>query len=240
MGSREEYLSKRIVEFCKKLDEKGFVANHDGNISAKHEGALLATPTAESKAAITKEMVITLDMSGNKLAGIGKPFSEIKLHLAAYQARPEIRAVIHAHPPYSTARGLVGEGLDVCLPEAVVSIGSFIPVTEFSMPGAKENDSIIAHALSVSDVFMMPGNGVLAVGNDLEQAYLRMELLEHLIKIDTLAQSMGTVMKLSDQNKNELMAKHASLFQKQVSFQPKQDSDELRELIAAEVRKMLS
>ena len=249
MGTRQEYLCNRIAEFCKKLDEKGFVANHDGNISTKYEGTLLATPTAESKGAITKEMIITLDMSGNKIAGIGKPFSEIKLHLAAYQARPEIRAVVHAHPPFATARGLCGAGLEVNLPEAVVSIGSHIPVTSFAMPGAKENDSIIANALAVSDVFMMPGNGVLAVGDDLEQAYLRLELLEHLAKIDYYAQSMGSVMKLSEQDKNELLAKRASigLGPKQVNATPKtvvtpprQDSDEHRELIAAEIRKMLS
>src|SRR3989338_5947917 len=164
MGNRQDYLKKEIVKFCFRLDQKCFGANHDGNISVKFDENLLETPTSISKGLMTVEQVITLDRNGNKVDGIGKPFSEIKLHLAAYQSRSDVEAVIHAHPPYATARGLVGEGLRPQIPEAIVSIGDLVPVVPFAMPGDLKNDSIVAEALSLCDVFMMPGNGLLSVG----------------------------------------------------------------------------
>ena len=131
MLSRRDYLKKEIVQYCHKLDKKGFTANHDGNVTVKFDGNLLATPTSESKAAICEELIISLDMSGKKLSGPGKPFSELQVHLIAYSCRPDAKAVIHAHPPFSTARGLVGKEIRPNLPEAIVSLGEVIPLTPF-------------------------------------------------------------------------------------------------------------
>jgi L-fuculose-phosphate aldolase len=195
-------------------------------------------------------MILALDMEGKKLQGIGKPFSEIKLHLAAYRARADIKAVVHAHPPFAMARGLVGHDFEISVPEAVVSIGDVIPVAPYAFPGAKENDDIIANALSRGDVFMMAGNGVLAVGSDVKEAYLRMELLEHLLKIDYYAKSMGTVMTLPGEDKRKLLDKRASigLGPKPVNLppaSPEQDSQGqdqnsvIKDLIAQEIKKVL-
>lgn len=211
MGSRKHFLIQNIVRICQKLDGKGFVANHDGNVSVRFDDLFLATPTAESKSAINSDMIITLDQEGKKVEGFGKPFSEMKLHLAAYNARPEIGAVVHAHPPFASALGLCGASLEVQLPEAVISIGHIIPCAPFAMPGDSSNDQIIAESLSEADVFMMPGNGVLAVGADLEQAYLRLELLEHVAKIDFYARQMGEPMRLTDDQLRTLLEKRAQL-----------------------------
>ncbi|CAL7959282.1 Aldolase_II domain-containing protein [Gammaproteobacteria bacterium] len=200
-----------IVKYSQKLDQKGFTANHDGNISAKLNEALLATPTSISKGNVTASQVIILDKKGNKTAGIGKPFSELKLHLVAYSARPDIKAVIHAHPPFATARGLLNSPIKPAIPEAIVSIGDIVPVVAFAMPSARENDDILAKALAEVDVVMMPGNGVLAVGDSVEQAYLRLELVEHLAKIDYYARTMGTPMKLAGKDIATLLAKRASI-----------------------------
>ena len=211
MGDRKTFLISQIVKYAQKLDAKGFGANHDGNISAKFEEVLLATPTAVSKGNIVEDLIITLDLSGKLLAGNGKPFSEIQLHLAAYNARDDVKAVVHAHPPFATARGLVGKELRPALPEAIVSIGDVVPVVDFAMPGTPENVKIITQALNVVDVFMLPGNGVLAVGDSVEQAYLRLELAEHLAKIDYYAQSQGRPMELSNKNLTILLEKRASI-----------------------------
>ena len=246
MGNRREYLINAIVEICGKLDRKGWVANHDGNVTVLFDGTLLATPTAESKADIVSEMVLTLDMEGKKLHGIGKPFSEVKLHLAAYRVRGDIGAVVHAHPPFSMARGLVGGDFEVIVPEAVVSIGDVIPVAPYVMPGSVENDRVVGEMLSRCDVFMMAGNGVLSVGRDVKEAYLRMELLEHLLKIDYYAKSMGTVMTLPFEDKQKLLEKRASigLGPKGVSVppapvKPVDQKDVLKDLIAEEIKKVL-
>ena len=211
MGNRREYIIRGIVDICSKLDQKGFVANHDGNVTAKFEDGFLATPTAEAKAAITPEMILDLDKEGKKTGGIGKPFSELNLHLAAYNEREEARAVVHAHPPFATARGLVGKPLEISLPEAIVSIGHIIPVADYSMPGSVANDRVVCEALRQSDVFMIAGNGVLSIGKNLEEAYLRVELLEHVAKIDFYAASMGPVMTLPEADLQKLLEKRAKL-----------------------------
>lgn len=213
MGNQREYLIKNVVEISHKLHAMGWVANHDGNVTVKFEGSLLATPTAASKADIVPEMILTLDMEGKKVHGIGKPFSEINLHLAAYKAREDIAAVVHAHPPFAMARGLVGGGgedFEIVVPEAIVSIGDVIPAARYAFPGSVEHEQIIAEALSRCDVFMMAGNGVLSVGRDVKEAYLRMELLEHLLKIDYYAKSMGRVMAIPGEDKQKLLEKRAA------------------------------
>ena len=251
MGNRREYLIDAIVEVCRLVYDKGWVANHDGNVTVRYEGTLLATPTAVSKNDIVPETVITLDMEGNKLQGIGKPFSEVKLHLAAYRTREDAQAVVHAHPPFAMARGLVGRDFEIVVPEAIVSIGDVIPVAMYALPGAKENDDIVTRALSTCDVFMMAGNGVLAIGRDVKEAFLRIELLEHLLKIDYYAKSMGTVMSIPGEDRQKLLEKRASLglgpkgvktppVQTQQVVQPTMNqADLIKDLIAQELKQLI-
>lgn len=238
MGDRRTFITNEIVKYCQKLDLKGFVANHDGNISAKLDDVIFATPTAISKGNITHDLIITLDSSGNKTEGLGKVFSEIKLHLTAYRSRHEINAVVHAHPPFATARGLLNLPIKPAIPEAIVSIGDIIPVVTFAMPGAKENDSIITNALTKTDVFIMPGNGVLAVGDSVEQAYLRLELVEHIAKIDYYARSIGTPMALTNEDINNLLEKRAAsgLGPKKTQNQP---SESIKTIVLEEIKKAL-
>ncbi len=261
MGSRKKYLTEQIVDICARLDKKGFVANHDGNVSARFNNFLLATPTSESKAIITPEMIITLDMDGKKVEGLGNSFSEIKLHLAAYMARENAMAVVHAHPPYLTARGLCGMHLEHAIPEAVISIGNIVPVTPFAMPGTSENNEFVKSALQIADVFMMPGNGVLAIGADVEQAYLRIELAEHIAKIYSYLQTQGagSALQLSAQDMNTLLQKRVSLgLGPQGPQRPRgvqttphyetlagarsenSNNEQLKQLISEELRKILS
>jgi L-fuculose-phosphate aldolase len=248
MGNRRSFITNEIVKYSQKLDQKGFGANHDGNISVKFDDVLLATPTAVSKGNITSDIIITLDKKGKKIDGLGKPFSEIKLHLVAYCARPEINAVVHAHPPFSTARGLLNLPIKPALPEAIVSIGDLVPVVAFAMPGAKENESIIANVLSQADVFMMPGNGVFAIGDSVEQAYLRLELVEHLAKIDYYARNMGAPMSLNENDIAKLLEKRAAAglgpkkninSMTQASASDQQQSTDIKKIILEEIKNSL-
>lgn len=247
MGSNEQYIKSSIFKICQKLDSKGFGANHDGNVSVKYNEKIFATPTAVSKGDITPEMIITCDLSGTKIAGHGKPFSEMQLHLAAYNSRPDIAAVVHAHPPYSTARGLNRLPLmRPTIPESVVSIGDNVPVARFTMPGDVANTDIVAEMLQISNVFMMPGNGVLSVGTDVVQAYLRLELVEHLAKIDFIATRMGEPVYLSDTDVAKLVEKNrasglcapAPQSTKQET-QDTKDSSDIRKIIAEELSKVI-
>lgn len=251
MGNPKSYLINQIVKYSQKLDQKGFGANHDGNISALFEDVILATPTAVSKGNIVSDMIITLDMQGNKIAGIGKPFSEIKLHLIAYATREDAKAVVHAHPPFAMAFGFVNKPIIPAIPEAIVSIGDVIPVVKFAMPGAPENDKIVKDALNQVDVFIMPGNGVLAIGDSVEQAYLRLELVEHLAKMQYYAEQIGRPMMLAQEDMDALMKKRAALGlgpkkatknswnSNEPQVAEAQSDDVLKNLIAEEIQKAL-
>lgn len=250
MGNNEQHIIASIVKVCHKLDQKGFGANHDGNVSVKYADRIFATPTAVSKGDIEAGMIIELDLQGKKIAGHGKPFSEIQLHLAAYNSRPDISAVVHAHPPYSTARGIAGLPLaKPTIPESVVSIGCEIPVAPFASPFDESNIKIVSDILQISNVFMIPGNGVLAVGTDVLQAYLRLELVEHLSKIDFIATRLGEPKYLSDSDVEKLCEKNKAAGlapPKAVNREPeivnrndKLPSDEnLRRIIAEELDKL--
>jgi len=249
MGDRASYIRNQIVSICQKLDKKGFVANHDGNVTFKDGDVIFATPTAEAKSDITAEMIIELDCDGKKISGIGKPFSEIQLHVAAYNARSDIKAVVHAHPPYATARGLLNRPLDeIGIPEAIVSIGNKIPIAEFVMPGDERNNDIIADMFSDGDIVILPGNGVLTIGDTPNQAYLRLELVEHLCKIYSIAEQTGKPMQLDEDHVDVLMKKRAKAgFKVPASYSPpisietpSINPSEVERLVIEEVEKVLA
>ncbi|MBF0312973.1 MAG: class II aldolase/adducin family protein [Oligoflexia bacterium] len=206
-----------IVKYCHLLDSKGFVANHDGNITiCSGEGSLWATPTAIAKREMQESMIITLDTEGKKLSGpgAGKAFSEVKLHLSAYRARRDAKACIHAHPPHAMAFALAfaGSGMEIFIPEAIISIGHIIPIVPLALAASEEQMSGVATALSSSDVVLLAGNGVLSIGEDLEQAYLRLELVEHMAKVNYLMQVSDRVpTRLSSQQLETLLQKRREL-----------------------------
>lgn len=173
------------------MDQKGWVANHDGNVTVRiSDGAFAATPGARAKGDLRDTDLIEIDGSGKKTAGSGAAFSEAAVHLRVYKNRKDVQAVVHAHPPRATAVGCANqEMLTSALPEAVISLGPGVPLVGLALPGSEpfwgEFEPLLAHY----DAVMVAGNGVFTWGTSLEQAFLRMELVEHLagILLDSLA-----------------------------------------------------
>jgi L-fuculose-phosphate aldolase len=193
-------LRSQVVETSHRLHRNGWVANHDGNVSVRLRGnRFLITCTAVSKADVNDAMLLVVDENGEVLEGRGRPFSELDLHLAAYRARPDADAVLHAHPPYATAWGLVGAELSpIAMPEVLVSLGDRIPTIERFMPKQAEGARAVAECAEKYDAFLLQGNGAITLGTDLGQALLRMELVEHYAKILTAARQVGSVPTLSE------------------------------------------
>ncbi|MEE2750497.1 MAG: class II aldolase/adducin family protein [Myxococcota bacterium] len=222
----EEKLRAELVDVSHALHARGWVANHDGNLTARlGEGRFLATPTAVSKAQVRPENLIVVDDSGAVVAGTRKSFSEIKLHLAAYRARPDVACVVHAHPP--TATGFAVAGVELGAPfmaEPVVSLGPKIPLVPFGMPGEPALDDALALALKSADVVMLANHGVLAVGPDLETCMLRIELLEHISKIALVARQLGGPVLLPTALVEQLTEKHNTVFPKKDSPSPVRSS----------------
>ncbi|MBI3180954.1 MAG: class II aldolase/adducin family protein [Myxococcales bacterium] len=192
-------LRSELVQVARRLHQNGWVANHDGNVSARLKGGrLLITCTAISKHDVDEASLLVVDMEGKVLEGRRKPFSELELHLAAYRARPEVDAVLHAHPPHATALGLCGGELaPVAMPEVVVSLGSRIPTVPRFLPRDAEGLGLFAAQCAEYDAVLLSGNGVFTLGADLSQSLLRMELVEHYARILAVARLWGPVPPLS-------------------------------------------
>ncbi|HEY1100338.1 MAG TPA: class II aldolase/adducin family protein, partial [Myxococcota bacterium] len=135
-------------------------------------------------------------------------FGEWHLHAAAYAARADVNAVIHAHPVASTAVGVARKQLGTPpLPEMVVSLGANVPTLDYALPKSKSQDAALAQALDVGDVdaVLLAANGALTVGVDLEQAFLRLELVEHWAKIVVASAHLGGMVALPADDVKKLL-----------------------------------
>jgi len=188
-------LRREMLAYAARLHARGWVANHDGNLSARIPGTagrFLVTPTAMSKGALGEADLVTLDRTFKPISGRRKPPSEVGLHKIYYAARPDAQAVIHAHPPAATA--LAVAGVEVCpriIAEAVVSLGDAIPMVPYALPGSDKLHEALRSVAAVHDAVTMEHHGVLCCGDDLEQAWLRLELVEHLARIQIEALRLG-------------------------------------------------
>jgi L-fuculose-phosphate aldolase len=176
-------LRAELVSVSQELHRRGWVANHDGNATARLAAdRFVATPTATSKRRIDDRNLIEVDGAGKVVGGTGKPFGELGLHLAVYQRRDDVGAVVHAHPPYATALAVSGSRLleRPFIAEAVVSLGPRVPTVPFALPGAAAREALLPFVAD-HDAVLIANHGALAWGADLEQAYLRLELVEPLL-----------------------------------------------------------
>ena len=164
----EELLRREILRVSHAVHERGWVANHDGNVTAQvAPGRYVSTPTAVSKGEVSGEMLIVVDGQGQVLQGTRSAFSELKLHLAAYRCREDIKAVLHAHPPTATGFAVAGVGLgNPFMAEPIVRLGAEVPLIPFGLPGDPSLEANLAGALGGADAVLLGGHGVLTVGPD--------------------------------------------------------------------------
>ncbi len=205
---REWEIKKLIVEIGRRIWTRGYVAANDGNISVRiGDNEVLTTPTGVSKGFMTPEMIVKIDMQGKVLSQHSdyKPSSEIKMHLEVYNERPDIKAVVHAHPPYSTGFAVAGIPLDKCvLPEAIIMIGS-VPIAEYGTPSTAEIPEKIRPYIKTSDAILLQNHGALTLGSDLVNAYFKMETLEHTAHIVWNAIQLGNVNILPESERDRLL-----------------------------------
>ena len=189
-----EMLKEQICDVCRKMWQQGWVAANDGNVTVKLEdGTFLATPTGVSKSFITPDKLVRINDKGEVLEGAPgyKPSSEIKMHLRCYAERPDVGAVVHAHPPTATGFAVAGKSLDkYSMIETVIAIGS-IPLTPYGTPSTNEVPESIAPYLAEHDVLLLQNHGALTVGCDLITAYYRLETRELFSKISLVAELLG-------------------------------------------------
>jgi L-fuculose-phosphate aldolase len=190
-------LREQFVRACHTLSRGGLIAGQDGNVSVKLDnGHLLITPAGARKGEIDVDDLCEVSVDGTALAGRGAPSSEYRLHLAAYRARADVRAVVHAHPPTATGFAVAGRTIpDDVLPELVVLVGP-VALAPFAMPGTDEVGAGTEPLFRTHDAILLANHGAVTVGVTLQQALDRMESLEHGARIIAAAERCGGVITL--------------------------------------------
>lgn len=187
----ESQARKLIVEIGKLLYDRSYVVAFDGNVSIRlDEDTVLATPTMWSKGRLTEDCLALTDMKGNAKSD-KRASSELAMHLLIYEMRAEITAVCHAHPPYGTAFAVAGLAIDKpILSEVVLTLGC-VPLTAYGTPSTNELTEAMKPFVPHHNALLMANHGAVAYGEDIWQAYDRLETLEHTAKIATLAKTLG-------------------------------------------------
>jgi len=190
----EDTLRAEVVRVGRLMHAHEFVDGASGNISVRlGPERILATPSGLPKGFLEPDQLIVVNLRGELVAGLPslKPTSELLMHLEAYRRRPDVNAVVHAHPITAVALSIAGISLAECvIPEAVVVLG-LIPTTPYATPSSEENQRAISEVIVGHDALILQYHGTLTVGRDVMEAYLRLETLEHTAKIIALAKLLG-------------------------------------------------
>ncbi len=204
---RNTKIVKDIIDICHRLYTKGFVTATDGNVSVRLEnGNILTTRTAINKGMVTENDLVEVELSGKVLTGNSLPSTEIGMHLYIYSQRPDVNAVVHAHPPYATGFATARQPLNECLfPEVIVGLGA-IPLAEYATPSTEEVSKSLEPYVKIADAILLANHGVVTYGKDLWDAYFKMEKVEHAAHITFVARMLGGEKPLSPEDIEKLRA----------------------------------
>ncbi|HZS37075.1 MAG TPA: class II aldolase/adducin family protein, partial [Polyangia bacterium] len=192
---REPELRRHLVEICHRMYRQGYIAAGDGNVSARLPDGerVLVTPTGYHKGFIKEDDLVITDLHGKLLRGSKNPSSEFLMHELIYAERPEMGAVVHGHPPITVGLALAGVSLAQCvLSETCLVLGAIL-TAPYSTPTTDEVPRVLRPFVRQSNAVVMDRHGALTYGRDLDEAYNRMEAMEHAAKITHAARVIGPV-----------------------------------------------
>ena len=188
----EEQIRADIVEAGRRLYARAYIASNDGNISARlDDRRLITTPKSVSKGFMTPDMMVVVDYDGAKISGERDPSTELPMHLEIYRNRPDVGAVVHAHPPLATGFAVAGIPLTrAVLAEVITTLGS-IPIAEYGTPSTRELPDAVRKYIKAHDGMLLANHGAVTCGPDVMSAYYKMETIEHFAKISLVARLLG-------------------------------------------------
>lgn len=192
---------KTLCRVGKEMKQAGLLAGCDGNISFRRDdGTIVITPSGVSKGHVKPDDLLILDGDGNVLKGTGKPSSETSLHILTYKVRPDVNAIVHAHPVVATAVTVAGLTFpSEIVTEGAMVLGPSVPTVPYAAPGSLELAALCAEYAQKANVLLLERHGAIALGTDLKEAWNRMETLEAVAKIYQAALSfVGNAHTLED------------------------------------------
>lgn len=205
-GIHDRSLKAEICEIGRRVYNKGFAAANDGNISIRvGENEVLCSPTMICKGFMTPEDICAVDLDGNQLAGRRKRTSEVLLHLTIMKHRPDVKAVVHCHPPHATAFAVANEPIPQCiLPEVEVFMGE-VPIAPYETPGGQKFADTVIPFLNATNTIILKSHGTVSFGKTLEEAYWKTEILDAYCRILMLSKQLGSVDYFSEKETRELL-----------------------------------
>lgn len=211
-SEEEARLRNALCEIGKLCYQRNYIVGADGNLSAKlSDGSILITPAGAMKGFLSPENLAHIDMTGKVVDAGPKASTEVGIHLVSYRERPEMKAVLHCHPPHAVALTLAGIDMQIpIIPEIIVTIGG-IPTAPFATPGTDELPESIRAIVRCSDTLVMQNHGSVTLGTHLMDAYKKLDMLEHTAKILWLAHSLGHVKALPPDAVKKLLATRQAL-----------------------------
>lgn len=199
-------IKQDICDIGRRIYDRQFAAANDGNITVRvSENEVLCTPTMHCKGFLKPDDIALIDMEGNQLAGRKKRSSEALLHLEIYRQRPDVRSVVHCHPPHATAFAIAREPIPQCiLPEVEVFLGD-VPITRYETPGGQAFADTILPFVDKTNLIILANHGTVSYGENVERAYWWTEILDSYCRMLLLARQLGHVQYLGDAKTRELL-----------------------------------
>lgn len=200
-------LATEIVEICRWMYQRGLIASSEGNVSASlGPDRILMTPRGLHKGFLRPNQLVVTDLDGRRISGNFPPSSELQLHLLVYHERPDVGAVVHAHPTMAIACSLADVSLsDAVVPEVITSLGA-IPTAPYATPGTAEAAQSIQSLIRRFDAIILARHGSVTVGKDLREAYSKLEMLEHTAHILFMTRLLGPIAPLPREEVARLLA----------------------------------
>jgi len=216
--ARESALRQEMIEVCRLLHEKNLIAAVDGNVSARLGASyLLTTPAGLCKGLMRPQDLVVTDMEGKLVpedvvpSNGHKPSAELRLHLEVYRQRPDVQAVVHAHPPVTTALTVVGVSLAACvLPETLITLGTIL-TTAYATPTSAQVPVVARELIREHDALVLDRHGAVTVGRSLIDAYAKMEKVENTAVVIAVARMLGRVKTLPVDEVRRLSARRNEL-----------------------------
>ncbi|MDP3274620.1 MAG: class II aldolase/adducin family protein [Deltaproteobacteria bacterium] len=191
MTLSEGALRRTICSAGSTLYARGLIGPTDGNFSARvGDRYLVCTPSGVHKGKLQPEDLVKLTLDGRVVSG-SAPSSELKMHLAIYRLRPDIRAIVHAHPPCAVGLTVAGVSLEVpVVPEILFAVGA-VPNVPYASPTTSDVPDAIAPVVQRCDAFMMARHGSVVLCDTMDNGVIKTEIIEHTAKITLAARIAG-------------------------------------------------
>jgi len=244
-----EITARELVEICHRLSAHGFVTATDGNVSTRLEdGGFLTTRTGVNKGMVETSDLVEVDANGTPRNSGQAPSTEFGMHLFIYRQRPDVGAVVHAHPIHATGFAAAGLALDRCIfPEVIVGLGA-VPLATYATPSTSEVADSISPYVGTANAILLANHGVVTYGPDLWDAYFKMEKVEHAAHIEFVARMLGGQRSLTPEQLDKLRNISQESYGKDFSNKPQcktsiepaeeiPHDEEIRNLVREMIRK---